>query len=334
MVSNQSRFGVGYFAVRGMAFAMALILASVALPVRAQGNIVQAEPTDLSGSWVSPLTENAQERDAGPLPGNWTGMPLNAAGLARAESYAAGMLAEPERVCQLYGQWHYIDGIFNLRISPVVGGTGDAIQAWKIQKIEDVGGMIIWMNGEPKPSDNAHYPREAFSTGHWKGNELIAETTHLKSSVLRRNGAFYSDQSTLTSTYILHDNNVLTVVFIMQDPVYLTEPYVYTRTYDRSSDRPVSTAWAPCIVNYEGVDEGTVPFIPPGENSFVDQNVQNYHIPRYALEGGAQTMYPAFRDKLKAQYVSQYHTFSAKCQMYCHTRLLGPALPTAGPGGD
>lgn len=326
MASSQSRFPAPALRAMpggGVSVAMVLILASAALPqiVAAQGP-AQAQPANLSGSWVSPPTENVLERLEGPFTSDWTGIPLNAAGRALAQSYSAAMLGEPERVCQLYGQFHYANGAVGTRltITPIEGGSTDQIQAWKINKTEDVGGMMIWVDGRAQPSKYADHPREAFTTGHWKGDMLIAYTTDMKRAPARDNGAFYSDESTLTTTFIPHGGELLVVVSVLRDPVYLTKPYIYSRAYNRSpATTPVNTTWPPCIVNFEGVAEGDVPFFPPGKNPLRDQMMKVFHVPEYASDGGEDTLYPAFRSKLKAQYLKLYSSFPKHCKQYCTT---------------
>ena len=336
MAGKQSRLRLAQRArrgmlVRGVGCAIALTLAAAALPVRAQGGAAQ-EPVDLSGSWVPYFNNNVLEVLEGPFTDDWTGMPLSAAGRALAQSYSASMYAEPERVCQLYGQWKYMTAPFSMRIWPVVRGSTDDIVAWRLQKTEDQGGMTIWMDGRPPPSKYLDYPRGAFTTGYWKGNTLIAHTIHMKMAPARNNGGFYSDQATLTSTFIAHGDSLITV-FVLHDPVYFTQPLVYSRAWSRSA-RPASTTWPPCIVNYEGIEEGVVPFFLPGKDPLLDQMMQLFHVPVYASEGGADTMYPAFRDKLKAQYLKLYPTFPKNCTQYCTTFRSGrPAANLPQPVG-
>ncbi|HTV80711.1 MAG TPA: hypothetical protein VMF03_20840 [Steroidobacteraceae bacterium] len=320
--------------VRTMTLAVALTLCSAALSVRAQVVTAQ-EAADLSGSWDSPATNDVLERDEGPFTDDFVGMPLNAAGRALAASYSADMLAEPERVCQLYDQWHYSNSVFNLRIWPVTGGPTGTIQAWKLQPTEDNGGMTIWMDGRSPPSEYADHLRGAFTTGHWKGDMLIAVTTGMKRAPARDNGAFHSDESIMTSTFIPHDD-MLTIVYVLHDPVYMTAPYVYSRTYVRSVTRPIATQYPPCIVNFEGTSEGTVPFFPPGKNPLMTQMMEFFHVPEYASAGGADTMYPEFRDRLKAQYLKLYPTFPKKCTQYCTNFRFQQAVgnlpqPVEGP---
>jgi hypothetical protein len=278
--------------------------------------VVSQQVADLSGSWVSPATDDVLERDEGPFTDDFVGMPLNASGRALAQSYSADMLAEPERVCQLYDQWHYSNSVFNIRIWPMVGGSTGQIVAWMVQPTEDNGGMTIWTDGRSAPSQYDDHLRGAFTSGYWKGDMLIAHTTGMKRAPARDNGAFHSDKSTMSTTFIPHDD-MLTIVYVLHDPVYMTQPYIYSRAYDRSVTRPVATNFPPCIVNFEGTEEGQVPFFQPGKNNLLGQMMDLFHVPEYASEGGEATMYPAFRDKLKAQYLKLYPSFPKKCTQYC-----------------
>jgi hypothetical protein len=87
----------------------------------------------------------------------------------------------------------------------------------------------------------------------------------------------------------------------MEDPVYLTEPYILTRSYNLSTN-PVAIGGPPCIVGDEGVESGRVPHYLPGKNPFLDETMKRYGIPPDAALGGAETMYPEFREKIKATF--------------------------------
>ena len=124
------------------------------------------------------------------------------------------------------------------------------------------------------------------------------------------NGAASSDQATITTTFIRH-GDMLTLALVMEDPTYLTEPYILTRSY-MSTPTPVAVAGPPCIVGFEGVESGRVPHYLPGKNPFIDEMDKIYHIPTEASLGGAETMYPAFRDKIKDKFV-----IPPKCTRNC-----------------
>ena len=68
---------------------------------------------------------------------------------------------------------------------------------------------------------------------------LKVTTTHLKEGWLRRNGLPRSDRATLVEYWIRNDD-YLTLVTVVKDPVYLTEPLV--RTSDWVPIRAFSSA--------------------------------------------------------------------------------------------
>jgi len=220
-----------------------------------------------------------------------------------------------------YTQTQLFGGPFGLMISKETEPGGGTI-AWKIGGWEDRAPMTIWMDGRPQSSKNSPHERSGFTTGHWDGKVLVTYTTHMKAGYIRRNGAPHSDQATLTMHFLVHDD-LLTLAASLEDPVYLSEPLAWTRTFRRSRN-PVPQMEGPCVEGDEGVPEGAVPHYLPGKNPFIDEMNKVYHIPLEASLGGAETMYPDFRKKIKAKYVRP-----EKCPMNCG----GPGGPGGGPGG-
>ena len=269
-----------------------IILISAALPALAE--------IDLSGSWTAKNHEDAMERGAGPNPDDWAGLPFNASGRAKALSFSQSTISMPERICWFQTQWHIAAGPFSLRISSQSDPLTGKVVAWVVGGWETRAPMTIWMDGRPHPSKNAPHDQTGFTTGAWNGDELVATTTHIKSGYIRRNGAASSDQATITTHFLRH-GDLMTLALEMDDPVYLTEPYILTRSYILSAV-PVDSAGPPCITGDEGVESGTVPHYLPGKNPFVDEMTRIYNIPREAAMGGAETMYPEFRDKIKGKF--------------------------------
>jgi hypothetical protein len=265
---------------------------------------------DLSGSWASKNHEDALERGAGPNPVDFTGIPFNESGRAKALSYSQSQLSMPERICAFYSQWHMMVGTFGVKIwnvpDPLKGGTS----AWVVGEWEDRAAMTIWMDGRPHPSKNAPHSQVGFTTGTWDGDVLTAVTTHMLTGYLRRNGVMTSDQATMTTHFIRH-GDMLTLASEIEDPIYLTEPYYITRTFVNTTN-PMSIGGPPCIIGDEGVEVGRVPHYLPGKNPFVDEMTKLYGIPREAALGGAETMYPAYREKIKDKFV-----MPAKCSRNC-----------------
>ena len=92
------------------------------------------------------------------------------------------------------------------------------------------------MDGRPPPSKYAPHSHGGFTTGTWEGDTLTAVTTHFKMGDIKRHRAFSSDRATLTYRFNRH-GDLLTVTGILEDPVYLAEPYVLTEIF---RSRPAS----------------------------------------------------------------------------------------------
>ena len=172
---------------------------------------------------------------------------------------------------------------FSLRMWADARSADGKVHAWMIGAWETRAPMTIWMDGRPHPSKNAPHDQTGFTTGVWNGNELIATTTHIKTGYIRRNGAPSSDEATITTHFRRH-GDMLTLALFMDDPVYLTEPYILTRSYNLSTD-PVAIGGPPCIVGDEGVESGRVPHYLPGQNPFVDEMTKLYGIPEGSRDG-------------------------------------------------
>jgi len=267
---------------------------------------------DLSGSWASKNHEDALERGAGPNPDDFTGIPFNASGRAKALSYSQSQISMPERICAFYSQWHMMVGTFGVKIWNETDSVTGKTVAWVVGAWEDRAAMTIWMDGRPHPSKNAPHSQAGFTTGVWDGDVLTSTTTHMLSGYLRRNGAMTSDQATITTHFIRH-GDMLTLVAQLDDPIYLSEPYYISRTFVQQTAL-MNSGGPPCIVGDEGVPDNSVPHYLPGKNPFLDELTKLYGIPREAALGGPETMYPAFRDKIKDKFV-----MPAKCVKNCGT---------------
>ena len=95
---------------------------------------------------------------------------------------------------------------------------------------EDWNEMIIWMDGRPRPPAIALHTQAGFTTGEWEGNALVARTTHAKAGFIRKTGVPLTDHATVDWRFFRHDN-VLTVLMIATDPVYLEEPEIVTKNF-------------------------------------------------------------------------------------------------------
>ena len=121
---------------------------------------------------------------------------------------------------------------------------------------------------------------------------LTITTTHLKIGWIRRNGVPRSDRATVTEHWIRHGDH-FTIVTVVNDPVYLTEPFV--RSTDFVLDLHQVIAPYPCeSVEEVRAQKGEVPHHLPGTNPYLNEFATRNHVPEAAARGGAATMYPEY----------------------------------------
>src|ERR1700721_3935192 len=157
---------------------------------------------------------------------------------------------------------------------------------------------MIYTDGPSNPSPNAAHKWSGFSTGHWEGNTLVYTTDHLKEAYLPRTGVPRSANATVT-TRIKRYGNYLNVTFIIDDPAYLTEPYIREYSWVYAPDQ-VSPPF-PGEMTPDGtiVQAGTVPNYLPGKNDVLYDFATEYGIPHESALGGAETTYPEYIQKMK-----------------------------------
>ena len=256
---------------------------------------------DLSGTWGNRLHEDWIERAPGPEIGDYLGLPINDEGRARADAYQVSLQAMPERQCILYTAQYMVMGPQNLRIVSEIDPISGRVVAWHFSGTVDRTPHTIWMDGRPHPSRNALHTAGGFSTGEWQGNTLVAYTSHMTEDMVWRNGVQASDQATITESYVRHDNT-LTITMILEDPIYFEEPFIRSASF--VLDPAVRVLPEPCEPQVEITrKEGDVPHYRPGGNPFLNEVADTYKIPLEAVRGGAVTLYPEYRKKLKDLYV-------------------------------
>jgi glyoxylase-like metal-dependent hydrolase (beta-lactamase superfamily II) len=273
-------------------FAIATILASV--PLFGQ--------YDLSGEWGARYHEDQLERIPGPEIGDYLGLPITDAARLRADSWDASIATLPEWQCRPHPADYGTRGPADLRIWKDVDNQTQQIIAYHTHVQWQAQERTIWMDGRPHPSDDDPHTWQGFSTGKWEGNQLTVITTHLKEGYVRRNGVPRSDRATLVEHWIRH-GDFLTLVSIINDPVYLTEPFIRTTNWVLAPFQSIDPY--PCEVAEEVERaEGAVPHHLPGENKFLNEFPDKYHLPAVATRGGAETMYPEYRKAMRSAAVS------------------------------
>jgi hypothetical protein len=214
----------------------------------------------------------------------------------RADTWSASLLTLPEWQCRPHGADYIWRGPSNLRIWKEVDPASREIVAWHAEWLRSVD-RPVYMDGRPHPPAYIPHTWAGFSTGKYDGDVLTINVTHLKESYLRRNGLARSEKATVTEHWIRH-GDWLTIVTIVNDPVYLTEPFIRSTDYQLDVHQHIPPY--PCeSVTEVDRPKGVIPHVLPGANPYLNEFADNYGVPREAARGGAETMYPEYRKKLK-----------------------------------
>jgi len=248
---------------------------------------------EMIGSWVGTRGKAGGGMDALDA----EGLPLNDEGRMRILSHDEAQLAMVERQCIGWPDYYFIHGGgFGVNISSEVDPVKGKIVAYTVGAWEDRPAMKIWMDGRPHPSKYAPHTRAGFTTGRWEGNTLVTTTTHMTGALSR--SLPMSDEATLTMRFYRY-GDLLTILAIVDDPVYLAEPWVSSGTI-QPSVIPALPTGPPCITTYEGHAGEVVPHYLPGTNPFVDEATKKNGIPRDAVLGQDETLYPEYQKKIAA----------------------------------
>jgi len=275
-------------------------------------------PTGFSlvGQWSGLYHEDELERtEPGPSPGDYTGFPITDAARYHADSHKGDLTAVMEHQCIPHNAIYSLRGPANLSISVDRDPSTGRVIAFVINGTFGGASRIIWMDGRPHPSKFAAHTWGGFSTGTWEGDTLKVTTTHIKAAYLRRNGITYDASATLTEFFDLHDK-YLTITTLARDPINLTEPLLRTESFEWNPYQPMGAPHAygaACVPAPElPHPEGWVPHYLPGANTTVTAYSESYGVPFEATRGGAETMYPEYRKKLKTMIIPPAQVFINK----------------------
>jgi hypothetical protein len=248
---------------------------------------------DFSGEWMM-----AGNEDPGQPPlGDYLGIPLNDAGRMRAETTAESIWGIPEFQCRPHSPPHQWRGAGGVRIMKEVDPLTRQLTAYHVQYLRSMD-RPIYLDGRPHPPAWAPHTWSGFSTAKWVGNTLVVTTTHMKDGYLKRSGPQTSDAYTMTE-YLTRNGDYLTVVTIIDDSIYLDEPFVQTTNFRLNPFSQLGED--PCTLPFDetGGKPHSVPHYLPGQNPYLTEWLkQATWVPEKAARGGAETMYPEYLSKL------------------------------------
>lgn len=254
---------------------------------------------DLSGAWFpNPLQDSGLITASGSLV-EYGGIPMNEAGRLYALAWSAARIQGRQHQCMGYVPPYTYDQPGNLRFWEERDPHTQRLLAIKMYWQISEGIRTIWMDDRPHPPAYAQHTWSGFSTGKYEGNALVVYTTHLKRGWIRANGIPQSDEATLVEHFVRHGDTI-TYFSVVNDPIYLAEPFSRTYTLVRNVKEPDSWLYA-CDDGEQilGRREDQVEAYAWGQHPFLREFSQKHQVPLLGTLGGPATMYSDFLAKLK-----------------------------------
>jgi hypothetical protein len=214
-----------------------------------------AAPIDLSGYWVSVVTEDWRYRMVTPAKGDYQGVPMTPAAVKLADAWDPEADTAAGLQCKPYGAGSIMRVPGRLRISWqddealrvetdagtqtrvlrfAAGGASSAGRSWQGDSVAQ------WQL--PRASRG----RAGASPSPPRNGSLKVVTTNLRAGYLRKNGVPYSENAIVTEYYSLArlrtDYEVLVVTTVVDDPAFLTQPFIVSSQFKKQRD---ATGWDP-----------------------------------------------------------------------------------------
>ena len=237
---------------RASLVALALVIAAGAA-ARGQGpradtrSARESALIDITGQWVSVVTEDWRWRMMTPPKGDTSSVPLNAAGRKAAEAWDLDADRQRGALCKAFGPPGLIRQPGRVRIR---WENADTLVA------DFDAGMQVRRFRFGAPPPNGARSLQGDSAARWfrqpqnrgifaqtpptPGGSLEVVTTNLQAGYLRPNGVPYSDRAVMKEffdSFTLGDDGTwLIVTTVVSDPTYLTQEFVISSQFKKESD--------------------------------------------------------------------------------------------------
>jgi hypothetical protein len=205
-----------------------------------------AAPIDLTGYWVSVITEEWRYRMVTPGPGDYLLIPMTLDAKSVADAWDPAKDESSGNQCKSYGA----AGVMRLPERLHVTWQDDTTLRMEI----DAGTQTrVFHFGDWKAPEGAP-TLQGDSLAQWeRAGSLKVTTTHLRGGYLRKNGVPYSENANLMEHYDVvreHNGEIWVIVTTMvRDPRFLRLPYITAAQFKKEPDAshwdptPCSSKW-------------------------------------------------------------------------------------------
>ena len=206
-----------------------------------------AAALDLTGYWVSVITEDWKYRMVTPKKGVFDALPLNPEGRKIGQAWDPARDEAAGEQCKAYGA----AGI--MRMPTRLNITWENENTLRVDTDAGTQTRRLYFGTAPAPGERSW---QGHSVAEWEygsggrgggrlGN-LKVVTTNLRPGYVRKNGAPYSDKAVLTEhidvNTLPNGDRWMTVLTKIEDPVYFSRRYITTSDFKKLPD---ATGWMP-----------------------------------------------------------------------------------------
>jgi hypothetical protein len=236
----------------------ALILFALPADIHAQGGRGQAATTpqeaaavDLTGYWVSVVTEDWRVRMVTPPKGYYESVPITAEARRIADAWDPAKDEAAGNECKAYGAAAIMRMPARLRVNWENPSTlrmdidaGTQTRLFQFGTSSAPSGERTWQGHSA-----AQWVYAATGRGQPRKGSLKVVTTGMRSGYLRRNGVPYSENAVVTEYYevitLPSGERWMVVTTEVVDPLYLNPPFITSTQFKRQPD---ASGWnpAPC----------------------------------------------------------------------------------------
>lgn len=212
----------------------------------------ETAPIDLTGYWVSYVTENWRYRMVTPAKGEYRRIPVSPAAVPIINAWDPGADTRAGNQCKSYGAGTIMNVPGRLHISWQDADT--------LRIDTDAGTQTRLFRFTARASSAAKATWQGESTARWeriaapdKGGSLRVVTSNVRAGYLRKNGVPYSERATVSEHFDISPlpdgGELLLVTTIVEDPVYLNAPYITSPHFKKEPDgskwdpTPCSSTW-------------------------------------------------------------------------------------------
>ena len=225
-------------------------------------------PIDLTGYWVSYVTENWRYRMVTPAKGEYRRIPASPAALPIIKAWDPAADERAGEQCKSYGAGAIMSVPGRLHITWQDANTlridTDAGKQTRLLRFSDrtpassTPSVGRGLSASPPPTAAPTWQGE--SMANWervaapdRGGSLSVVTSHMRGGYLRKNGVPYSDRATVSEHFdvapLPDGGQLLLVMTTVEDPVYLNGPYIVSPHFKKEPDgskwdpTPCSSTW-------------------------------------------------------------------------------------------